>query len=169
MASNPFVFHRICNECAPKYQNGRRLSILCSNFSNLDTWTWISLALPIYWKDKQTKVASSSIELLALAREYILQHFYDTKWDWEDAICMWIVGRIFWTQGNRWWCRGDGWWMSSGWDQVVTHQPTITQYYNIAQPTITQCTTNQPTTNNADIEPSRNHSIQCSPVLQFIY
>ena len=60
--------------------------------------------------------------------------------------CNLDVDREFWTQGNRWWCRGDGWWMSSGWDQVVTHQPTITQYYNIAQPTITQCTTNQPTT-----------------------
>ena len=60
--------------------------------------------------------------------------------------CNLDVDRELWTRGNRWWCLGDGWWMSSGWDQVVTHQPTITQYYYIAQPTTTQRTTNQPTT-----------------------
>ena len=78
------------------------------------------------------------------------------------------LGREFWTQGNRWWCRGDGWWMSSGWDQVVTHQPTITQYYNIAQPTITQCTTNQPTATQ-QCRHRTNHPIQFTAVLQFIY
>ena len=44
--------------------------------------------------------------------------------------------------------------MSSGWDQVVTHQPTITQYYNIAQPTITQYMYNQPTNNHPTMQTS---------------